>query len=202
MIRPWSPEELKRIAPLCPDAVAWARHLGTTAQIYDILDTEHRLAMWTATIVHESNQLVARVCRFIDSFGYHTVYGQLKLHLAENPVDVPIQSIKCPEDSRRKLSFSETVANGVSTVNTEANQEESIFIKGSERPAEEGPKAFSFTKLIPTNEGLPSFSNIRLDSLQASLESPALAEDSTQRKAGGGDALEGKPKISRFLSST
>lgn len=57
MIRPWSPDELKRIAPLCPDAVAWARHLGTTAQIYDILDTEHRLAMWTATIVHESNQL-------------------------------------------------------------------------------------------------------------------------------------------------
>ena len=57
MIRPWSPEEIKRIAPLCPDAVAWARHLGTTAQIYDILDTEHRLAMWTATIVHESNQL-------------------------------------------------------------------------------------------------------------------------------------------------
>ena len=57
MVKPWTVDELKRIAPLCPDAVAWARHLGTTAQIYDILDTEHRLAMWTATIVHESNHL-------------------------------------------------------------------------------------------------------------------------------------------------
>lgn len=57
MIRHWSPDEIKRIAPLCPDAVAWARRLGAAAQIYDILDTEHRLTMWTATIVHESNQL-------------------------------------------------------------------------------------------------------------------------------------------------
>lgn len=57
MIRPWSPDEIKRIAPLCPDPVAWARHLGTAAQIYDILDTENRLAMWTATLVHETSQL-------------------------------------------------------------------------------------------------------------------------------------------------
>ena len=57
MVKPWTVDELRRIAPLCQNASTWAPLLATTAQIYDILDTEHRLAMWTATIVHESNQL-------------------------------------------------------------------------------------------------------------------------------------------------
>ena len=57
MVNPWTVDELRRIAPLCQNASTWAPLLATAAKIYDILDTEHRLAMWTATIVHESAQL-------------------------------------------------------------------------------------------------------------------------------------------------
>ena len=57
MVKPWTVDELRRIAPLCQNASTWAPLLATAAKIYDILDTEERLAMWTATIAHESAQL-------------------------------------------------------------------------------------------------------------------------------------------------
>lgn len=53
-IRPWTPAELERIAPLCATPDLWAPLLGQAAAAYDILDNEERLAMWTAHLAHES----------------------------------------------------------------------------------------------------------------------------------------------------
>lgn len=55
-VRPWSPAELERVAPLCTTAALWAPLLGQAAAAFDILDQPGRLAMWTAMLCHESGQ--------------------------------------------------------------------------------------------------------------------------------------------------
>lgn len=57
MIPSWSADELLRIAPLCANPPGWARALGAAAAVYDIRDSEDRLAMWTANVLHESQEL-------------------------------------------------------------------------------------------------------------------------------------------------
>lgn len=57
MIPSWSADELLRLAPLCANPPGWARALGAAAAVYDIRDSEDRLAMWTANVLHESQQL-------------------------------------------------------------------------------------------------------------------------------------------------
>lgn len=57
MLPAWTADELLRIAPLCANPPGWARALSAAAAVFDIRDSEDRLAMWTANVLHESSQL-------------------------------------------------------------------------------------------------------------------------------------------------
>jgi putative chitinase len=54
MIRPWDAREIAIIAPRCTDDEYWAKMLAQTMPIYEVNDSEHRMCMWTATLLHES----------------------------------------------------------------------------------------------------------------------------------------------------
>ncbi len=53
-IRPWDAREISILAPACRDDAGWARFLAQTMPIYGINENEHRMCMWTATLLHES----------------------------------------------------------------------------------------------------------------------------------------------------